>query len=57
MFLYIKFEGLLYILYYKLKIKVDSNIADKSVLHGHEAKKLGIFLNHQEEEDDEDIYN
>ncbi|CAD8081151.1 unnamed protein product [Paramecium sonneborni] len=43
--LYIKFEGLLYILFYRIKrIDVDINVIEKSVIKSHEIKKLGIFI-------------
>ncbi|CAK73116.1 unnamed protein product (macronuclear) [Paramecium tetraurelia] len=43
--LYIKFEGLLYVMFYRIKrFDVDINVIEKSVIKSHEIKRLGIFI-------------
>lgn len=43
--MYVKFEGLVYIIFHKIKkFDIDMNIIDKTVAKSHEIKKLGIFI-------------
>lgn len=45
----------MYILYYKSKkLPVESTVVDRSVLFSHEAKKLGIFMDEDEQIDEEE---